>query len=144
MSLLTTQNGSTQRSLATSKQVKTVVFELFVLMTRGESEHRVKVIAQELEDRGYTEEELQYMRKAMPFDQDIRDALRYNRPLLPADFDAVIQKRKKQQAALTSKITAQDMERLLREHTELKRSGFKCVGYKDGNTKLYSYFPQET
>ena len=127
--------------MATSKQVKTVVFELFVLMTRGESEHRVKVIAQELEERGYTQEELQYMRKAMPFDQDIRDALRYNRPLLPADFDAVIQKRKKQQAVLSRKITAQKMEKVLEEHPDLERDHFRCVSYDSQNRKLYQYLP---
>lgn len=95
-------------------------------------------------DRGYTKAELALAAKELPFDEVMNSKLRFDNPVIPADFERVIKAHREQVAALRTPQTQSGMFKLLQKYPELERENFKVCGYQPGEdgAPLYRYVSQ--
>ena len=78
----------------------------------------------------------------LPFDAVVGDKVRFNRPVLPADFERVIAGHRRLRRTLRDPMSASERRRLI-EHggSEIDASGFRVCGHDEKNQPLYRYVP---
>jgi hypothetical protein len=130
---------------AERSHVTAAVSHVLAACEPGAQSERVALFARMVALRCYTAAELAYAAQELPFDQVVNDKLRFNRPVMPADFERIIKLHRKKRAKLRRAMPLADAEELAMEFPdELSIEHFHCTGFDDDNRALYRYFPKRT
>lgn len=101
------------------------------------SADRISLLARLVSQREYTAAELAYAAKELPFDDFLNNKLRYGKPIMPADFERVIDEVRTKRRLMDRRIPESQLDELLMELPELDRSDFGQCGYDHNDRPLY-------
>ena len=120
----------------------------FVLATvePGASDERVQMFARMIHHRArrnrWGEAELAWAALELPFDTVVNDKLRFNRPVMPADFERLVEEIRSLRCSLRFPMSARQRQKLIERYAgEIDSSRFHVCGFDRDNQPLYRYAP---
>jgi len=102
------------------------------------SADRISLLARLISQRGYTAAELAYAAQELPFDDYLNSKLRYGKPIMPADFERVIEQVRTKRRLIGERIPEGKLDEVLLDIDSLCRDDFGVCAYDSNGQPLYT------
>lgn len=99
---------------------------------------RISLLARLIAQRGYTAAELAYAAQELPFDDYLNSKLRYGKPIMPADFERVIEQVRTKRRLLGERIPESQLDEVLLDVDGLSRGDFGVCAYDSNGQPIYT------
>lgn len=107
----------------------------------------VKMIRLRVEQKRWGAPELAYAAIEIPFDAVVSDKLRFNRLVMPADFERIIDEHRQMRRRLSLPMTVREKRRLIERYgpssgqDEIDPASFHICDFDRDDQPLYRYAP---
>lgn len=136
-------NDEAWRVAASTSHVTASVSFVLGACEPNADDKRVALFTRMVLARGYAAAELAYAARELPYDDVVNDKLRFNRPVMPADFERLIKDIRKKRAKLKGSMRLSEAEELVMAFPgDLEIDHFHVCGFDERNRELVRYAPE--
>lgn len=125
---------------ATKPQASTAISAVLAIINPDATDAHAAKLADLIHRRGYTQAELAYAVRELPYDPVLDKKLQFDQEITAADFERWIAEFRSMRAQLTLALRLDDVNRLIEKHPNwLAWDDFGICGYTAAETPLYRY-----
>lgn len=125
---------------ATRQQSAAAVSAVLAIAQPDANEKQISQLVELVSRRGYTQAELAYAVRELPYDAALDKKLQFDRDITAADFERPIAEFRKMRKQLSLALRLEDVNRMIERHPNwLSWDDFGICGYTAAETPLYRY-----